>query len=332
MNETLVDRDALQRWLDAHDGDGLGRGQTLQITPLTSGFSNAMFRVTRGAHQWVLRRPAKVALARANEAMAREFRLLHALDHTDVAHPRTVALCEDHDVLGCTFYLMEAVDGFNPIEPLPTAFATLPDARRRVTFSVIDALARLHEVDWRAAGLDGFGRPQGFHERQVARWIAQFDSYGGREIPELHQTGEWLNRHIPSQFEPTLMHADYHMFNILVAPEPPARVAAIVDWETASIGDPLLDAVGLTEIWCPSHPQSTGWPSASEMLERYATQRSISLPDNLGYYVALYNFRMAILLEGIHQRSLTDPTRPNQVEVGEQAMKHAVAALAATGG
>lgn len=327
MNDALIDHQALQRWLDAQPGDHLGRGEPLQTEVLTAGFSNAMFRIDRGDKRWVLRRPAKVALARANEAMAREFRLLHALDSTDVPHPRTVALCEDHDVLGCTFYLMEAVDGFNPVDPLPGAMA---DDRVAITFAVVDALAALHNVDWHAIGLEGFGRPDGFHQRQVSRWITQLDSYGGRDIPELRQVGAWLNEHMPADYKPTLMHADYHMYNILIAPQPPARVAAIVDWETASIGDPLLDAVGLTEIWCPSHEQDAGWPSAAEMLDRYGLQRGIALPDNVSYYAALYNFRMAVLLEGIYQRSLADPTRPDQIAVGEQALKHAACALAAT--
>lgn len=323
MDTPLVDAVALGRWLD---GLGLAPGEPLTIDPLTNGRSNAMFRIDRGSHRWVLRRPALVALARADDGMRREFRLLAALDATPVPHPHPVALGDDPAVLGCVFYLMDAVDGFNPSGPLPDA---LQGEERAVAFALVDALAALHDVDWRAAGLDDFGRPDGFHERQVARWTAQLDSYGGRPLPELREVGAWLDAHRPASYQATIMHADYHMLNVILAPDRPVRVAAIVDWETATIGDPLLDLAGLLEVWCPSHRVADGWPSAEELRDRYAARRGLASVPASPYHVALYHFRLAVLLEGIYQRSIADPSRTTAIDMGDRALVEVALARAA---
>jgi len=176
----LVDADSLGRWLDTQ---GLEPGQPLAVERLTGGSSNAMFVVERGGARWVLRRPTRVAVDRANEGMRREFRILAALAGTDVPHPEVVALCEDHDVLGCTFYLMERVQGVNPF-PLPAVFDT-EDGRAQVAYSMVEALGRLHSVDWLAAGIGDLGHPERFHQRQVDRWSRQLASSEGRELPGL---------------------------------------------------------------------------------------------------------------------------------------------------
>jgi aminoglycoside phosphotransferase (APT) family kinase protein len=326
VGDRLLDLPALARWLGAQ---GLITTDSLSVSRLTSGRSNAMFRLDHGPHRWVLRRPPAVAVERSDELMRREFRLLSALDHTGVPHPRTVALCDDPGVLGCTFYVMEAVDGFNPIGPLPEA---LHSREHEVADAMVDALSALHEVDWRALDLKDFGRPDGFHERQVARWTKQLDSYGGRALPGLERVGRWLGEHLPGEFEPTIMHGDYHMLNVIVAGDLPARVAAIVDWETASIGDPLLDAVGFVEVWCPSHPTGDGWPDREHLLRRYASTRGIGELRSTEYYIALYHFRLAVLLEGIYQRSLVDPTRPPATDVGERVLIEVALAVAAVDG
>lgn len=326
VNEPLLDLAALTTWLDAK---GLVGSRPLAGSRLTSGRSNAMFRLDDGIHHWVLRRPTAVAVERSDELMRREFRLLSALDDTDVPHPRTVALCDDPAVLGCTFYVMEAVDGFNPLAPLPEA---LQGHEPEVAGAMVDALAALHMADWRALGLEGFGRPDGFHERQVARWTRQLDSYGGRALPGLERVGRWLGEHLPGEFEPTIMHGDYHMLNVIVADDLPARVAAIVDWETASIGDPLLDAIGFVEVWCPSHSTEEGWPDREDLLRRYAATRGIDELGSTDYYAALYHFRLAVLLEGIYQRSLVDSTRAPATDVGERVMIEVELAGAAVDG
>ena len=314
MSEQLVDLERLGSWLDER---GLHFGEPIIVAPLTSGRSNAMFTVDRGPAKWVLRRPALVAIERANEGMQREFRILDALKGSDVPHPATVALCEDHDVLGCTFFLMERVDGINPAPPLPAPFdeADQPE----VAYAMVDALAALHDFDWRGRGLGDLGRPEGFHERQVSRWTSQLASYEGRELPGLDRVTKFLSANLPDTFEPSLMHGDFHMFNALIAIEPPGQVTAILDWETATIGDPLLDLIGFCEIWGKA-TAGPGWPRRDSLIACYRERRDIELPEDLSYYEVLYNFRMAVLLEGIYQRSIHDPTRPELVDVGAGAM------------
>jgi aminoglycoside phosphotransferase (APT) family kinase protein len=312
----LADPDRLGPWLDTI---GLEPGRPLHVEALAGGASNAMFTVQRGDHTWVLRRPAKVAVAKADEGMRREYRFLDALRGSGVPHPDVVASCEDHQVLGCTFYLMALVEGFNPMPGrLPEGFDT-PDARASISLAMVDALAALHQVDWRSRGLEEFDRTRGFHERQVARWTSQLESYEGRDLPGTAAVGAWLEAHRPDRFDPTIMHGDFHMMNVLIAPQPPIRVSAVLDWETSTIGDPLLDLAGFCEIWTPLTPVADGWPSRAEILERYRERRALERLPDLSYHQVLYNFRMCVLLEGIYQRSLHDPTRPVMDVVGEQA-------------
>ena len=321
MTLELADPDRLAGWLDTQ---GIEAGLPISVEPLTGGTSNAMFLVDRGAGRWVLRRPAKVALDRANDGMRREHRILAALDGTDVPHPGVVALCEDHDVLGCTFYVMERIDGVNPVPVPPQLDDNIH--RQEIAHAMVDALACLHDVDWRAVGLGDLGRPEQFHERQVDRWSRQLASYEGRELPGIDRVMAWLTEHRPAQFEATLMHGDFHMRNAMIAADPPGRVVAIVDWETATIGDPLLDLAGFLAVWC-SATREGGWPGREALLARYQEVRGLGAVPDLTYYDVLYNFRFAVLLEGIYQRSLHDPTRAVQHDSGERALGHVARAL-----
>ena len=370
-SDSLIDIEAVVAWLQRKgilNDDQTAEDPTVATERLGGGYSNVMFRLHIGEHRWVLRRPAKVAVERANDGMRREFRILTALEGTDAPHPRPVALCEDEEVLGCVFYMMEEVDGIVPHGPGLADFTKNDADRAELAFALVDALAELHKVDWQAAGLGDFGKPDGFHERQVSRWSGQLASYGGREISGMAETGKWLEANIPKVWSPTVMHADYHMFNVLIHPEPPARVVAIVDWETATIGDPFLDFIGFCEAW-QSMRSEGGWPSYQEMTGRYLQTRNSDDPpqslkskpsegrevsdeqevsnkgavDSAGspaqptpvsepsepsladqqYYAVLYNFRLAVLLEGIYQRSLQDPTREDQHGIGERALFNA---------
>lgn len=321
MTEELVDPARLAAWLDTQ---GIEVGQPMAVEPLSGGTSNAMFLVDRGAGRWVLRRPPKVAQARANGGMAREHRILAALEGTGVPHPRVVALCEDHDVLGCTFYLMERIDGVCSIPPPPGLDDDVH--RTEISFAMVDALARLHEVDWQAVGLGDLGHPEQFLARQVDRWSRQLASYEGRELPGIDRVMAWLAANRPADFRPTVMHGDYHMLNTLIAADPPGRVVAILDWETATIGDPLLDLAGFCEVWCAATREG-GWPDRASLVERYRAARGLDTVPDLTYYEVLYNFRLAVLVEGIYQRSLRDSTRPDQVDSGERALLNVARAV-----
>jgi aminoglycoside phosphotransferase (APT) family kinase protein len=316
----LLDLEQLGRWLDER---GLEPGAPIDVDPLPGGASNVMFVVRRGDSRWVLRRPSAVAIERANDGMRREFRFLRALAGTGVPHPSVVALCEDHDVLGCTFFLMEAVVGVHPDE---LADRSGGSARSEIAFALVDALAGLHGVDWRTADLGDLGRPDGFHERQVERWTRQLTSYEGRKLPGIGDVAAWLDEHRPDAFEPGIMHGDFHVRNTLMHPDLPARVMAILDWETATIGDPLLDLAGFCELLA-AHGKGT-WPAAADLVERYCATRGFAEEPDLRYHAALHNFRLAVLLEGIHQRSLRDPTRPDQHAVGAVAVQAVARAVA----
>lgn len=311
----LVDPDRLGPWLDAQ---GLAPGAPIAVDELLGGGSNAMFRITRGGTTWVLRRPRRVAIERADEGMRREYRILRALEGTPVPHAGPVALCDDHDVLGCTFYLMGLVEGVDAF-PAPPALDD-DTGRAGLAFALVDALARLHDVDWRAAGLADLGRPEGFHERQVGRWSAQLATYRDRDLPGIDDVMAWLDTHRPGGFTPTIMHADYHMRNVIVATDPPPRVLAVVDWETTTIGDPLLDLAGFCEAWCGAASEQAGWPSRGALVARYREVRGLAEVPDLRYYEVLYNFRLAVLLEGVYQRSLRDPDAPVQQMLGDRAL------------
>ncbi len=179
--EGLVDPERLGRWMDA---EGLaGAGEQVQARFVTGGASNELFEVTRGEHRWALRRPPRLVPEGRNETMLREHRILSALADTGVPHPAVRAVCDDPSVLGATFYLMDFVDGWSPIsEPSwPEPFASDLTERRGLAFELVEAIAHLSQVDWRARGLEGLGRPDGFHDRQVDRWYAHLERFSFRE-------------------------------------------------------------------------------------------------------------------------------------------------------
>jgi aminoglycoside phosphotransferase (APT) family kinase protein len=310
---TLAPPAVLRPWFAEHVPGA--RDAPLTVRRLSGGKSNEVFVVRQGERRWALRRPAATALERADDGMRREHRVLHALAGSPVPHPHAIALCEDTSILGAVFYVMDHLDGFIPVDPLPTPFDTDSDARRALAWSVIDSLAALHAVDWRAAELEGFGRPEGFLVRQVTRWRTQLDSYRTRDIPGIDEVEAWLAANTPDDQAPTIMHGDYHLGNLVAAHDLPARLIGIVDWENATIGDPLMDVGYLLSTWPdPDDPASMtstrislrdGVPTRAEMLDRYATttRRDISA---IGFYYVLTQYKLACMLEGIAVRRKHD--------------------------
>jgi aminoglycoside phosphotransferase (APT) family kinase protein len=289
-----------------------GGDDQLTLMPLGGAVStsNEMFSLRGPGTSWILRRPPAVKNAPSAHDVLREYRLLEALEHTDVPHAGAVAACEDPAVFERPFFVMENVDGFSPQRPLPAAFAGDPDGCRELGLAVVDALAGLARVDWRAAGLEGFGRPDGFLERQVDRWSGQLERGRSRPLAHLDEVTDWLRAHQPAAGEPGLMHGDYSFFNVLCAHDRPGRVQAIVDWETCTIGDPLMDLGWLLGQWAddgesdiiPDGITATpGMPSRREVAERYALGSGRSLAD-LRFYVVLALFRLACILEGAYYR------------------------------
>ncbi|HLX89510.1 MAG TPA: phosphotransferase family protein, partial [Acidimicrobiales bacterium] len=299
----LIDETALARFLDGQDLPG--RGEPVQATFITGGASNELFEIRRGGRRMALRRPPRVVPEGRNETMLREYRLLAALADTDVPHAGAVAVCDDPDVMGGCFYLMEYVDGWSPMGGggWPAPFDTDVEARRGLAFQLVDGIAKLARVDWRSRGLEGFGRPDGFHERQVDRWMAHLAAVQFREIPGIDEAAAWLRDHKPRRYEPGIMHGDYQFANVMYRHGAPARLAAIVDWEMATVGDPLLDLGWVIQGWLDpdeeratgSYVDYTGLPTRAELLDYYADHSGRSVED-IDYYVVLARFKLAVVL------------------------------------
>jgi len=309
----VVDLARLAEWMD---GQGLGRGPLQQVERLAGGTQNVLLRFARDGRRYVLRRPPPHLRANSNETMRREARVLAALADTAVPHPRLVAACPAEDVLGASFYLMEPIDGFNPTTGLPPLHAGDPTVRRAMGFALVDAIAELGAVDHRAVGLGDFGRPEGYLERQVARWRAQLASYSelpgypGPEIPGVEHVATWLEANRPAHFAPGILHGDFHLANVMFAHDGP-RLIAIVDWELSTIGDPLLDLGWLLATWPEKDAPLDavigvrpweGFPSGEELVARYG-ERSTRDTGAIGWYAVLACFKLGIILEGTHARA-----------------------------
>jgi len=296
---------------------GLGDGPIDTISAITGGTQNIMLRFTRSGREYVLRRGPLHLRPVSNSVILRETRVLRALADTDVPHAALIAVCEDTSVLGdAVFYLMEPVDGFNAGAGLPAPHATNADIRHTMGLSMAGAAARLGAVDHVAVGLADFGKPDGFLERQVPRWFSElesyskFDNYPGPDIGDVDAVATWLREHQPSTFTPGIMHGDYHAANVMFAPHGP-DVAAIVDWEMCTIGDPLLDLGWMLATWYrpglePVLPNefmtAGGLATPAELVEHYGrnTDRDLS---NINWYAVLACFKLGIILEGTNARA-----------------------------
>jgi aminoglycoside phosphotransferase (APT) family kinase protein len=205
---------------------------------------------------------------------------------------------------------MSVIDGWSPMntDGWPAPFDTDLEARYGLGIQLVDGPARLARVDWKARGLEGFGKPDGFHDRQVDRWIAHLNAVQFRELPGLDVAADWLSRHKPSHWEPGIIHGDYQFANAMFSHGAPARLAAMVDWEMSTVGDPLLDLGWVMNGWSDpgedrtsGYVDSTGLPSRADMLEHYATVSGRSV-DEIDYYVILARFKLAIVLEAGYAR------------------------------
>ena len=233
-------------------------------------------------------------------------------------HAELVAADESGEVLGKPFYLMREIDGWSPMDggwELP--FDTDLEARRGLAFQLIEGAAKLGRLDWKAQGLAGFGKPDGFHDRQVDRWLSFLDSFKVRELPGLDVASDWLRRNRPAHFTPGIMHGDYQFANVMYAHGAPARLAAIVDWEMTTIGDPLLDVAWALLGYDGEHPKEQGFylpmegmPTRSELLTHYETISGLST-ENIHYYLVLANWKLGIVLEKTYAAAVkggaTDP-------------------------
>jgi aminoglycoside phosphotransferase (APT) family kinase protein len=307
-----LDLAPLTSWLD-DACPGLRAGE-LSAEVIAGGKSNLTYRLTDGTQTWALRRPPLGHVLPTAHDMAREYRVISALAGTGVPVARAIALCTDPAAIGAPFYLMSYVDGV-VLDRADAVGALDENAARGVGEALVDTLVELHAVAPEDVGLEDFGRPAGFLERQVRRWHKQWHASETRPVPELQPVVDALLADLPASGTPAIVHGDYRLTNLIYSHDV-TRIAAVVDWEMATIGDPLAD-VGLlvvyhslaeqSDLTMPRMRPADGFLSADEMVARY-TAAAKRDPGRLPWYVALGFFKLAVIAEGIAARHLQGKT------------------------
>jgi aminoglycoside phosphotransferase (APT) family kinase protein len=310
-----IDAVRLGDWLDGTDLPG--KGEPVEAGFVSGGTQNEIYEIRRGDLHCALRIPPPEAPAARDDGIFREWRIIEGLTGTDVPHTEAVAVCTDRSVLGRTFYLMGFVDGWSPMtrRGWDPPFDTDPATRPGLAYQLTEGIALLSRVDWRAKGLHDLGRPDGFHERQVDRWTAFLDRIKGRELPGFEVAARWLREHKPLDYVPGLMHGDYQFANVMFRHGAPARLAAIVDWEMGTVGDPKLDLGWMLMNWPAdtsdpavsnrSYVDLTGMPSRDQLLAHYAEVSGRQV-DDIDYYLVLAKWKIAVVLEQGYQRAGDD--------------------------
>ena len=300
-----LDLDRLRELLE-RERPGL-LGGPLSGRLIEGGRSNLTYTVTDGASTWVVRRPPLGHVLATAHDMKREHRVISALHPTSVPVPRPVLLWEDEEVLGAPFYVMEYVEG-TPYRTAGQLAPLGPERTRKAVLNLVDTLVDLHAVDPAEVGLEDFGRPEGFLDRQLRRWGKQLDASRNRELAGIDELHAALGRELPVSPAPTVVHGDYRLDNALISDDESVR--AVLDWEMSTLGDPLTD-LGLLVMYSsplgmPDSPVSTtaeapGHPTPAELIERYAARSGRDV-SSVSWYTAFAWFKLAVILEGIHYR------------------------------
>jgi aminoglycoside phosphotransferase (APT) family kinase protein len=312
----VIDIDRLEKWMDEV---GLpGRGEPIEQRYLSGGSQNEIYEIRRGPLHGAVRIPPPTAPESRDAGILREWRIIEALDGTEVPHTAALGMCSDKSLLGRTFYMMGFVDGWSPMETMgrwPEPFNSDLDARKDLAYQLIEGIALLGNVDWKAKGLEDLGRPDGFHDRQVERWTAFLERIKGRDLPGFEVAADWLRKHRPIDFIPGLMHGDYQFANVMFKHGAPARLAALIDWEMGTVGDPKLDLAWVVQSWPEdlNDPSLTGagyadlygMPTKDQLVAHYA-EISGRQVDDLDYYIILAKWKLGVVLEQGYQRAGDD--------------------------
>lgn len=324
----LVDLERLGEWMHAQ---GLPSGAFENQRLLTGGSQNILLYFERGGRAMVLRRPPRHLRATSNRVILREAEALRALAGTAVPHPGYIAHCDDESVLGAAFLLMDPVDGFNPINGLPELHRSDADLRRRMGESLVEALAELGSLDYKSLGLEGFGKPEGYLQRQPSRWRGEMESYSTlpgyskNDLPHERVIYQWLEDNVPDTFQPGLIHGDCSLANTMFNHDD-GELVALIDWEITTIGDPLLDLGwvlataddigGLTTLAIGTE---TGVPTRAEMINHYRRHSHRDLTF-LEWYAVLACYKLGAILEGTHARACAGKA---DVKLGQRLHKYA---------
>jgi len=317
LTEKAAPPAAVGRYLAEQLGDDAWSDVSIEL--VSGGKSNLTFVVSSSAGDVVLRRPPLSTVLPTAHDMRREHRVITGLRDTPVPVPRTFAMCTDDDVLGAPFYVMERVHGHIVREKLPDGYADEPAQRRAIGEGLIDVLAELHSVDPQAVGLGDYGKPVGYRDRQVKRWTMQWEATPEPEEtndgPELDRLAQRLAEQMPDQPVGPIVHGDYRLDNCMLDPDTPGKVAAVLDWELSTLGDPLAD-LGLLYVYWPeardgqsrdgtlavaSVTTLEGFPTRSELFDRYARRTGRDL-SALPWYVGFGAFKLAVVCAGVAAR------------------------------
>jgi aminoglycoside phosphotransferase (APT) family kinase protein len=310
----LLVTEPLRAFLDEH---GLGSGD-LEAEPVGDGHSNVTYLVRRDGAEVVVRRPPRPPLPPSAHDVLREARLLRALRGTPARVPEVLAVCDDESVIGAPFYVMAFVPGEVITTEVPAALDTPPE-RRRIGEELVDALAEVHAVDWRACGLEDFGRPTGYLERQVRRFGGLWEHSRTRDLPSVERIGAWLGDNLPDSGPATIVHGDFRLGNTIYAPGAPARLTAVLDWEMATIGDPLADIGYLCATWSEAGDprgarfelgrvtRAEGFLDRGALIARYEARSGRPVED-LRWYTTLALWKSVVFMEGNYRRAIEGRT------------------------
>jgi aminoglycoside phosphotransferase (APT) family kinase protein len=301
------DTDRLARYLKGRLPGLTGR---IEVAQMQGGRSNPTFLLREDGLEWVLRKQPPGTLLPSAHAVDREYRVLTALGHTDVPVPQTFLFCDDRSVIGTPFYVMQRMRGRVSHD---SAIPGVPAAERAAMYqAVIEILARIHKVDWKALGLADYGKPGNYFARQLSRWTKQWYASKTREIPEVERLIAWLPDHIPSSDDTTLCHGDYRIGNVMFHPTEP-RIIAVFDWELSTLGHPLADLAYFCMLYHQTaeefggvldlDPGRLGIPTQDELVQRYCalTGRGEGLEP---FHIIFSMFRLVAILEGVRARTL----------------------------
>jgi len=336
----LLVLEPLEAFLDEH---GLGSGE-IRATPIGEGHSNVTYLIERGGTEVVLRRPPRPPLPPSAHNVLREARLLRALKDTVARVPDVLAVCDEEEIIGAPFYVMELIAGDVIVETIPARLDTPPE-RRLIAEELLEALIEIHSVDWRAAGLEGFGKPTGYLERQLRRFLGLWELNKTREIPAVESVGSWLAENMPDSGPATIVHGDFRLGNTIFAPGAPARLSAVLDWEMATIGDPLADLGYLCMMWTEAGDpvsglrghlgavtRAEGFPTRAELIARYEERSGRSMSD-IRWYTALALWKSVVFMEGNYKRAIAGTTDdPYLKQFGEGVLELASQAQAVAHG
>ena len=311
--EPLLVLEPLRGFLDQH---GLGSGE-LRVEPVGEGHSNVTYAIVReDGTEVIVRRPPRGPLPPSAHDVLREARVLRAV-HGQARVPKVLAVSEG-DVIGCPFYVMERVQGHVITTAMPPQLDSAED-RRRMGSELVDALVEVHAIDWQAAGLEGFGKPTGYLERQLKRFLGLWDHNKTREIPQVETVAQWLKANFPQSGPSTVVHGDYRLGNTMFAADAPAQLNAIFDWEMSTIGDPLADLGYMCTIWIDRGDPSLGmfelngitreegFPLRAELVARYEERSGRSMTD-IRWYQTLALWKSIVFMEGNYKRAVAGAT------------------------